>query len=157
MEKVRAAQRFLAGTDNTLLEEMHQAMTLAAQAQQFERAAALRDKLDVLTWLTSRLEALRQARARMSFVYPVAGKDEATLWYLIHASRTVKAVAAPRDPAGSKLALAAIRSVFGGPSPDLLESHEHVDGMMLVRAWFRKYPKELKKTLTPDEALAKCR
>ena len=155
--QVRAAQRpLLAGSDMEPLTHLQQAMNAAAQAQQFERAAALRDKLEVLTWLTTRLERLRHARAKLSFIYPIRGNAGQMLWYIIHAGRTVKIVDPPLDKSKARLARTAIRSVFGEHSTELLESHEHVDGMMLVMAWFRKYPKELKKTLTAEEALGEC-
>ena len=75
---------------------------------------------------------------------------------MIHAGRAVKAVAGPHNFAAARLARAAIRAVYQGQAPELLEAHEHVDSMMLVMAWFRKYPKELTKTLTPEQALALC-
>ena len=53
-------------------------MQYAATAQQFERAAALRDRCTVLQWLTDRLARIRQAQAEMSFIYPVAGWDGTT-------------------------------------------------------------------------------
>ena len=152
--RVRAAKGFLAGTDLGPLQDLAKTMAAAAQAQQFERAAVLRDKLEVLTWLTARLERLRDARARMSFIYPVSDKAGQTLWYLVHAGRIVKFVEEPRDPAGARVAREAIQALLGTQSAGLLESHEHADGMMLVMAWFRKYPKELKKTLTPEQALS---
>jgi excinuclease ABC subunit C len=155
--KVRAARQFLAGSECQPLKELQKAMATAAQAQQYERAAALRDRIEALTWLVTRLERLRNARAKMSFVYPLTGMAGPTLWYLIHAGRTVKTIEAPRDEAGSKSERAALQSVYGDRSAELLESYEHMDGMMLVMSWFRKYPRELKKTLTPDEAMAKCR
>jgi excinuclease ABC subunit C len=154
--RVKAVRSFLAGTGAGPLEGLAKAMAAAAQAQQFERAAALRDRLESLTWLGSRLERLRNARARMSFVYPVTGKAGPTLWYLVHAGRTIKCLHEPRDSIGASLARESIHAVLRSPSASLLESHEHVDGMMLVMAWFRKYPKELSKTLTTDQALAKC-
>ncbi len=154
--KVRAARNFLGGSDLGPLEQIHQAMIAAAGTLEFERAEVLRLRLEMLTWLTSRLERLRQARAEMSFIYPVRGNDGTLLWYLIHAGRTVQVVEAPASSAQAHVARSALRSVFGGRSSSILESHEHVDGMMLVMAWFRKYPKELKKTLTPEAALAKC-
>jgi excinuclease ABC subunit C len=153
---VRAARAFLAGTDVGPVTQLQEAMTAAAQAQQFERAAALRDKLEILTWLSTRLERLRRARAEMSFIYPIRSHTGDSRWYLIHAAHTLQVVAAPSDPASARLAKKAIRSVFAPHSAAFLESHEHLDGMMLVMAWFRKYPKELKKTLTVAEALGKC-
>jgi excinuclease ABC subunit C len=155
--KVRAAKQFLAGNDQEPLEELKKAMVTAAQAQQFERAAALRDRIDTLAWLVTRLERLRHARAKMSFVYPLTGKTGPTLWYLIHAGRTVRTIEAPKDEAGCKSARGALKAVYGDRSAELLESCEHIDGMMLVVSWFRKYPRELTKTLTPDEAMARCR
>ncbi len=153
---VRAARAFLAGADVGPVTQLQEAMTSAAQAQHFERAAALRDKLETLTWLTTRLERLRRARAEMSFIYPVRSHAGESLWYLIHAAHTVKVIAAASDPASARLAKKAIRSVFAAHSAALLESHEHLDGMMLVMAWFRKYPKELKKTLAVEEAITQC-
>ena len=157
MASVRAARRFLAGMDTDPLQKLAQAMADASRVEEFERAAVLRDKLQILTWLTTCLERLRQARANMSFIYPVSGKTGQTLWYLIHAARPVKVIEAPGDHSSTKTVRTAIQAVFNTPSADLLDSHEHVDGMMLVMAWFRKYPKEMKKTLTVEEALAKCR
>jgi len=157
LAKVRAARRFLAGTNLTPLEELSKAMEDASQALQFERAASVRDKLEVLAWLNKQLERLRTARAKMSFIYPVSDHTGEILWYVIHGGRTVKVLNVPRDSFGVKRAKASIRSIFARSNSELLESHEHVDGMMLVMAWFRKYPGELNKTLTPREALAKCR
>lgn len=155
MTNVRLARAFLAGTDIGPLHAIESAMNASAQAQQFERAAALRDKLAALTWLTGRLERLRQARARMSFVYPITGSAGAILWYLIHSARVVRVIAAPRA-AGADTARQALQAIYQTHSAALLESHEHVDGMALVMAWFRKFPKELKKTLSPEQALATC-
>ncbi len=154
--QVRAARAFLAGTDVSPLKDMESAMIQAAHAEQFERAAVLRDNLQSLTWLTSRLERLRHARTKMSFIYPVGSKSGQTLWYLIHAARTIRTLPAPRGKDDLAPLRAAIRSVYGAPSPEVLGSHEHIDGMALVMAWFRKYPKELKKTLRVEEAFEKC-
>ena len=157
MATVRAARGFMAGENLAPLQTIENAMNAAAQTQQFERAAALRDKLASLTWLTDRLERLRQARTRMSFVYPVAGNDGVTLWYVIHSARVVRILAAPRDAAGATLASQALREIYQKHCAALLASHEHVDGMALVMAWFRKHPKELKKTLTVEEAVTQAR
>jgi excinuclease ABC subunit C len=155
LAKVRAARSFLAGTNLAPLEELSKTMEDASQALQFERAASLRDKLEVLAWLNQQLERLRTARAKMSFIYPVSDQSGGLLWYVIHGARIVKVLEVPRDSLGLKQAKASIRSIFASSNGELLESHEHVDGMLLVMAWFRKYPDELKKIVTPQEALAK--
>ena len=43
-------------------------MDQAAREQQFERAAVLRDQWASLTWLTERIDRIRDARQKMSFV-----------------------------------------------------------------------------------------
>jgi len=48
-------------------------MTEASAAMQFERAAALRDRLGEMEWLWEKLNWLRQARRENTFVYPLAG------------------------------------------------------------------------------------
>ena len=154
--KVRAARSFLAGIDRAPMDALLEAMAAAAQAQQFERAAALRDKIELLTWLKTKLERLSQARQSMSFIYPIRSRHGPALWYLVHAGRIVKVVPVPQDRASAKSAREAIRSLYGPQSQELLESYEHVDGMMLVLGWFRKYPKEMKKTLSPKAALEVC-
>jgi hypothetical protein len=127
-------------------------MEEAAAAQLFERAGSLRDRLVPLQWLAGKLERLRHARERLSFVYPVAG-----LWYLIHGARTLAALPAPSDAAGQERARVAIQAVFHEQRAGWLrEAYEHADGMMLVLAWFRKHPGELQRTMTPQQALELC-
>ena len=71
-------------------------MTTAAAALSYERAAALRDKLDSLNWLSEQLRRVREA-LRHSFVYTVRGHDNTELWYLIHGGCVRAIVAAPND------------------------------------------------------------
>ncbi len=156
--QVAAARNFLAGKDLALLTELEQAMQAAAVAQEFERAAVLRDRWQPLRWLADALERLRFAQEQMSFVYPIRGHDGLTWWYLIHGARAVAAVAAPDDPAARHIGIEALRRVYrSGATMTLLEPYEHADGMMVVLGWFRKYPQERQRALSPEEALAACR
>jgi excinuclease ABC subunit C len=155
--QLQQARAFLAGSDPGPLPNLQQQMDAAAHAQHYERAAALRDRLAPLQWLAKRLERLRYARERLSFVYPVSGPDGSQTWYLVHGARTLAAIAAPTDSASKEHARQAIDAVFRTERPSWLrEAYEHADGMMLVLAWFRKHPAELKRTLTPKAALALC-
>lgn len=151
--QLRAARAFLTGADAGPVPALEQQMAEAAAAQQFERAGALRDRLAPLQWLAARLERLRFARERLTFVYPDAGGG----WYLIHGGRTLRAVAAPTDAASKAVARRAIEAAFRNQrSAWLRDAYEHADGMMLALAWFRKHPAELERTLAPDQALALC-
>lgn len=151
--QVRAAHDFLSGTDLGSLLDLERQMIAAAAAEQYERAAALRDRWEPLHWLAESLQRLRVAQREMSFVYPVRGYDGATWWYLIHGARTVAAVAAPHDEPTRRAARRALRATYrGAASAALLESYEHADSMMIAMAWFRKYPHERARTLTPEQA-----
>jgi excinuclease ABC subunit C len=150
--QARRARDFLSGKDQTPLQQIQAHMQVAAAAQQFERAAVLRDHWTVLKWLAERLARVRQAQVDLSFIYPVSGFDGRATWYLIHGARTVDVLEEPRDDPTRKIASDRIHALYRGRS-DLLDSYEHADGMMIVMQWFRKHPREREKCLTPDEAL----
>jgi len=156
-EKVRAAAAFLAGRDVRPLERVAAEMESAAARTLFERAAALRDKLDVLRWLQEGLWRVRQARARHSFVYPVRGHDGETIWHLIHRGQVRASIPAPRTDDEMRQATLLIRSVFrkgagrSGPWPG-----EEIDGVFLVAGWFRRHPQERGRTIHPRQFLTGC-
>src|SRR5205085_11027789 len=68
LERVLAVRTFLAGADPGPVPVLEQDMAKASSALQFERAAVLRDKIEVLGWLRDHLKRLRQAREQHSFV-----------------------------------------------------------------------------------------
>lgn len=154
---VRRVQQFLEGRDTAPLVDLAQAMTGAATAMQFERAAALRDKLADLRWLADHLGWLRQARQQNSFIYPLAGHDGAVWWYYIHKGRVWAVAAAPTDAASRSAAHARIDAIYaargtvGGPLPA-----DEVDSILLVAGWFRKHGSERARLLTPAEARSRC-
>lgn len=155
--EVAAARRFFSAEDRSPLDKLKTRMEAAAREQQFERAALLRDQWTSLTWLTERLDRLRSAREKLSFIYPIPGRDRAGLWFFLHGGRAITALPAPHDADTRDQARAKIQALYRGKNPeDLLPTYEHADGLWLVASWFRKYPNELKKTLTPAQALAQC-
>jgi excinuclease ABC subunit C len=157
-DQVRAAQAFLAGTDDGPLTALQGEMAAASAALQFERAAALRDKLEALRWLRDRLARLRLAREQHSFVYPVPGDGGRDIWYLVHHGRVRRALPAPADRAGRREAATAVEAVyFAEGARGRLLAAEEVDGVLLVAGWFRRHPAERERTLVPETALALCR
>ncbi len=98
---VRAVLAFLRGEDVSPLAMLEREMTAASATLEFERAAALRDKLDSLTWLCEHLRRVREA-SRHSFIYPVRGHDERELWYLIHGGRVCAIVPSPQNDASRR-------------------------------------------------------
>ncbi|HEX4588712.1 MAG TPA: GIY-YIG nuclease family protein [Gemmataceae bacterium] len=155
--QTRAARAFLDGRDYSAVRALERDMAAAATAKAYERAAVLRDKLEILQWLADRLAWLQSARAEYTFVYPLAGEDGHALWYLISRGRVRAVVAAPRDITTRRAARAAIQAVFGpqAPEPATLPI-EQMDSILLVAGWFRKYGEEKGLRLAPKDALGLC-
>jgi len=153
---VKGAKAFLDGRDRTLLEQLRQMMDAAAAAFEFERAGAIRDRLQALERLDNRLTLLRRARSKNSFVYPLAGPDGGERWYLIHRGQVRAVAAAPAcDPSRGRVA-ELIRTTFAlAPPPDVVTGGA-VDSVLLVSSWLRKYAAEKGKLLTAAEALRRC-
>jgi excinuclease ABC subunit C len=154
---VQAALAFLRGDEDSLLKSVEREMTAAAAELAFERAAALRDKLDSLMWLSEHLRRVREA-SQHSFIYPVRGHDEVEWWYLIHGGRVCAMVPSPADDSRRRGAAKRIQDVYrrrcavsapAGPND--------LDGVLLVAAWFRRRKEERGNILDPTAALDKCR
>jgi excinuclease ABC subunit C len=155
---VQGAQQFLAGTDLAPLTSLECQMAAASAALQFERAAALRDKREVFRWLHDQLEHLKRAREQHSLIYPIQGQDGTTLWYFIRQGQVVAAAPAPQDEQGRQETAALVDAVYRAKRPKLGSgAMEEVDTVLLVAGWFRRYPEEHARTLTPEQALAHCR
>jgi len=154
--RVGEARAFLEGTDGALLAALERDMTAASAALAFERAAALRDRLQALQWLGGHLARLRQLRQGQSFVYPVRGPEGGEVWYLIHQGRVSASRPAPSPETAPRTA-ALIEALYRRRFPPgaALAGNE-VDGVLLVAAWFRKYPQERARVLAPEQARALC-
>ncbi len=152
----RNAAAFLEGRDAVPLASIERDMNAASVALQFERAAALRDKLAVLQWLTDHLTRLREA-ARQSFVYAVPSADGPDLWYAIHGGRVRAVLPAPQDNEARRRARAMIEAIYpkkAGAADSL--SLDEIDGVLLVASWFRRHSAERQRQMTPAAALTLC-
>ncbi len=154
--RVRAAKAFLQGSDAALVDRIEQAMLSAADARQFERAAALRDTWNDLHWLADQLDRLRQARRDFSFVYPLPHNGGET-WYVLDHGQVMAAMPGPTDRPTARQCLAVLERVYPGDRPrPAAEDVEDLDVILLIAAWFRRRPAELKQVLWPVEALRRC-
>jgi excinuclease ABC subunit C len=157
-KQVRVARTFLEGANRNPLEELERDMASASAALAFERAAALRDKLEALRWLWAELARIRRAREQHSFIYPVCGHAEKEIWYLIQRGRVVGAMRPPRTRREQAQAAQRIEVAFR--EEDVWTAapvNEVIDGILLIAAWFRRHPEERARTLKPATALALCR
>ena len=154
---IQATLAFLRGDDASPLTVLERDMADASANLAFERAAALRDKLDSLTWLSEQLRRVREA-SRHSFVYPVRGHDEAEWWYLIHGGRVRAVAPSPGDEMSRREAARRMQEVYGRRSAlSGLARPGEIDGVLLVAAWFRYRKDERRNTLDPAAALGRCR
>lgn len=151
--RARAARAFLEGADRSLIAAMEARMHAAAQAQRFEAAALLRDKTATLTWLTERLDGLKNAQKTLSFIYPIAAADGRTIWYFLHGARVMGCTLEPHDAATAAAALELLQRIYGSDNTQpLLDAYEPIDGMILILSWFRKFPRQRRRGLTPAAA-----
>src|SRR5207244_868248 len=92
------------------------------------------------------LDQRRQANAMGTMLYPVGGPGGVTLCYVLHAGRAVAALPAA-EPTSETLAkaaaLAQARSRQGRVG-------DQVAGVLLLAAWFRKYPQERDRLIPAD-------
>jgi excinuclease ABC subunit C len=154
LARAQAAQAFLSGKDTNIMGEVGHEMAAASAVLAFEKAAALRDRLEILRWLVEKLGRLQVARDQQSFIYPVRGHDGDELWYLIHGGRVLAAIPAPANESESKSAEKAIQKAFSKkPFEATAMQADEMDVVLLVAGWFRRHPDEKERILSPGEAL----
>lgn len=156
-DRVRAARDFLQGTSQAVLTRLQRAMRQAAAAEQFERAAALRDAWQELTGLHEMLEQLRTVRRTYSFIYPLPGYRGGEAWHLIHRGQIVAVDAAPKSRRTAAGCLRSLESVYSeGPRTIWQTTPDDPDLILIVSMWFKAHPEELERTLTPEAARLRC-
>jgi excinuclease ABC subunit C len=153
-----AAWAFLEGRNATLLTSLEQHMRAASGRLEFERAASLRNKLELLKWLDERLGKIRAARNKPPFVYCVPGHDGSQMWYLVQYGEVVAAIAPPQSPSQKRTLARTLESLLAGRAISVSRRRPFdMDLVYLVAAWFRRYPEEKGRILSLYRALAHCR
>jgi excinuclease ABC subunit C len=150
---VRAAKAFLDGRDRAILAKIKDLMERSAESFQFEKAMALRDRLQSLEWIDARLALLRQARTRSSFVYPLTGHDGRMRWYLIHCGQVLAVCFAPASTEERARSDTLLAGTFSRNSGDKVLTSGGVDSVLLVVAWFRRNSAERQKLISKAKAV----
>jgi excinuclease ABC subunit C len=146
-ERVRLARAFFDGTDDGPLGSISEAMRDASERLQFERAAALRDKLKRLEGLRDQFGRLRFAVETLSFVYTVRGWDGSRHVYAIRRGCIRAERSAPRTAGERREWRDLVRGVFAPKQKATLSVPAHeIDELQLLSSWFRRFPVELKRT-----------
>jgi excinuclease ABC subunit C len=148
--RVALARAFLEGASDGPIERFRQEMEQSKQRLAYERAALFRDRIHRLERLREQFSKIRFALESLSLVYPVQGFEGDDRVYLIRRG-TVRAEApAPRGTAERIALQGLIDQVFkpGEPYQGAVRTHE-IEEILLLSAWFRRYPGELAKTWAP--------
>lgn len=147
--KVRAARAFLDGRDRSLLQKLRQQMLAASAELRFEQASGFRDRLQILTRLDERLELLRTARRKHSFLYPLTNTQGSTVWYLVCRGEVCAAV---RPERSREQAQTTVTAVYASGTPAVW-GEGCAESVLLVSAWFRKFPQEKARLIPVEQAL----
>ena len=149
-DRVRMARAFLDGADDGPVAKLRSEMEAASERLEFERAAALRDKLHRLESLKEQFIRFRFAVETLSFLYPVPGHEGSDRVYLIRRGR-VRAELDPPHTADEHARLRDLAAEVFAPverEPSQIPTHE-IDELLLLSSWFRRFPAELKRTQAP--------
>lgn len=151
--QVRAADDFLAGRDTRALLRLETTMREAAAAERFELATVARNAWTGLSELHATLQRLREVRRGWRFVYPVRGRGGRTIWFLVNGGQLAGAVRKPLNAASAATVIERLDAIYAaGPRPAEAACGEDADMFFLLADWFRRYPAELRRTLTCDAA-----
>ncbi len=151
--RVRMARAFLDGVDDSPLATLRADMEASSDRLEFERAAALRDKLARLEGLREQFIRFRFAIETLSFVYEVPGHEGDDRVYLSRRGRVRAERPAPKTPRERAELTALADDVFSGVEYEgaSVPTHE-IDELLLLSSWFRRFPAELERTVRPAAA-----
>lgn len=153
-ERILLAREFLAGRHDAPIVALRAAMEASSERLEFERAAALRDKVARLESLQEQFARLRFAVETLSFTYVVPGTDGDDRAYVIRRGRVRHECPVPRMPAERTHLDARVADVFSTSVRETgaVPAHE-IDELMLLASWFRQHPEELERTMPPSAAV----
>ena len=141
------ARAFLEGANDVPVAALRGAMEAASDRLEFERAAALRDKINRLESLRAQFARLRFAVESLSFVYTPRAAHGDALSYVIRRGRVRAVLPEPRSADERRTFDAKVAAIFAPleHSDGTVPSHE-IDELLLVTSWFTRFPKEMAHT-----------
>ncbi len=151
-ERLTLARAFLDGSDDGPIESLRRDMEASSERLEFERAAALRNKLWRLEELKEQFLRFRFGVETLSFVYSVPGYGGDDRVYLIRRGRVRAERSAPHTSSERKELDSLVSEVFGRAERDTAQVATHeIDELLLLSSWFRRFPKELERTVKAGE------
>src|SRR5687767_13019379 len=146
-ERVALAKAFLEGSDDGPINMLRGQMERLSTALEFERAAVYRDKLERLEELRAQFGRLRFAVENLSFVYTVPGHEGEDKVYLIRRGVVRAELGRPRSPKDRRSMKQLVEDIFSPNDKPTAQVPTHeIDELLLLSSWFRRFPKEMKRT-----------
>ncbi len=146
-ERVGLARAFLDGSDDGPINMLRTQMEKLSEALQFERAAVYRDKLERLEALRAQFGRLRFAVENLSFVYTVPGHEGEDKVYVIRRGVVRAELAKPKSRKDRRTMKQLVEDIFSQPAaPNAQVPTHEIDELLLLSSWFRRFPKEMKRT-----------
>jgi excinuclease UvrABC nuclease subunit len=141
------ARDFLAGRSAAPLDALRDAMQAASDAWQFERAGAVKARLEALEWLWDRLRRFHANVDRLTFRYQAPTHDGGEHVYLIRRGTVRADMPAPSTGEEHAELARLVERVYAGPDSAGHDIPTHdLDEFYLVASWFRRRPGELERT-----------
>lgn len=151
--QLAAARAFLDGRDESLLTELEQRLSTAAGLYRFEQAARLRDMLESLRGLTTRLARLREPPTPSEFIYRLPlGRHP--VWFFVVGGVVTASAKAPVSIEQAKCCLTHLGVAYDKGITQRSDADRL--GAQIVSAWFYSRPDESVHIFSPDEARARC-
>lgn len=148
--RVGMARAFLDGIDLGPVDQLRREMEASSERLEFERAAALRDKLQRLEALREQFIRFRFAVETLSFVYHVPGHEGDDRVYLIRRGRVRAEQPKPRTPRERTTLKQLVDEVYQPRENEGAQVPTHeIDELLLMSSWFRRFPAELARTRSP--------
>lgn len=146
-QRVGLARAFLEGSDDGPIDTLRGEMERLSAELEFERAAVYRDKLERLEALRAQFGRLRFAVENLSFVYTVPGHEGEDKVYLIRRGVVRAEVRKPKSSKDRRTMKQLVEDIFSPDDkpPAQVPTHE-IDELLLLSSWFRRFPKEMKRT-----------
>lgn len=153
-ERVDLACRFLEGDADRPLEVLRERMMEAAERQQFEYAASLRDRASRLDSILEELMSLRGSVQNLTHLYHVPGYDGDDRLYLIRNGLVAAEYPVPDSLEARSQLVDAVRDELErlSPGPLRVQPHQAAE-ILLVARWFRLNPGERQRLIPPAEFL----
>jgi excinuclease ABC subunit C len=144
---VALAKAFLDGSYDGPLDLLKVQMERLSAEMEFERAAVYRDKLQRLEALRAQFGRLRFAVENLSFVYTVPGHEGEDRVYLIRRGVVRAELGKPRSSKDRRTMKQLVDDIFAQKEKPTAQVPTHeIDELLLLSSWFRRFPKEMKRT-----------